>query len=167
MRSIARSRNCLLPFQWPLSPLLASSSQSTTPPSWLLKGSLIFQLASLFCGLIVQHQIMHDPLKHLDQAETFQALAQENEEETDPIEIRRTPSLLGRICYKLQVSCFVVSFLLITWHFVSAQGSTPQPRHESVSYTSTACLTTPDPKSASDQSYQSDSSLHVTGMSPR
>lgn len=126
--------------------LLASSPQSTTPPSWLLNGSLVFQLASLFFGLIVQHQIMHDPLKHLDQAEKLQALAQENEEEMDPIEIRRTPSLLERICYKLQVICFIVSFTLIASHFVSAQGSIPQHHHESTSDRSTACLTNPDPR---------------------
>lgn len=98
--------------------LLVSSSANITTPSWLLKGSLIFQLASLCFGLVVQHQIMHDPLRHLHEAEKLQELAEENEEEEGPREIRRTPSRLEQICYKLQLTCFVASFLFISTHFV-------------------------------------------------
>ena len=131
--------------------LLVSSSANTTPPSWLAKWSLIVQLASLCFGLVVQHQIMHGPLKHLREAERLRDLAQGNEAEAEPTEIRRTPARLEQGCYKLQVLCFVVSFFLIAAHFVSAQGSTPQPRHESVSDRSTACLTTLGPRFASGQ----------------
>ena len=143
--------------------LLVSLSANITPPSWFAKWSLIVQLASLCFGLVVQHQIMHDPLKHLQEAERLRELAQENEAEAEPTEIRRTPSQLERVCYKLQVFCFVVSFVIITAHFVSAQGSTPQTRLEPISDRSTACLTSLGPRFASDQSYLSDSSLHVTG----
>ena len=105
--------------------LLVSLSANITPPSWFAKWSLMVQLASLCFGLVVQHQIMHDPLKHLQEVERLRDLAQENEAEARPTEIRRIPSQLERVCYKLQVLCIVVSFVLITPHFVSAQGSTP------------------------------------------
>ena len=98
--------------------LLVSSSASITTPSFLLKSSLIFQLVSLYFGLVVQHQIMHNPLRHLHQAEELQELVQENKEEEGPRELRRTPSPLEQICYKLQLTCFVASFLFISTHFV-------------------------------------------------
>ena len=95
------------------------SSMSARNPSLLVKASLVCQLLSLCCGLIVQHQIMHNPLRHLHQTKQAQArfLASEDQAQSQ-IEVRRTPSIFEMIGYKLQVVSFVTSFLLISTHFV-------------------------------------------------
>ncbi len=97
--------------------LVTARIDSVNGFSMFLKASLVFQLVSLCFGLIVQHQIMTGPLRDLNQVEQLQAQALENEDDT-PMEIRRTPSLKERVSYKLQVVFFILSFVLISIHFM-------------------------------------------------
>lgn len=100
---------------------------ATTVPSALVQASLLFQLLSLGCGLIVQHQIMLDPLYQLHEAESAQAHPQESAgrhshpaSPAQPVArtLRRRPSKKERVAYKAQLTCFVLSFVLITLHML-------------------------------------------------
>ena len=96
-----------------------ASSANMPHPSLLVKTALVSQLLSLCCGLVVQHQIMHNPLRHLRQIEHAQAQFQASKDPAQAQqEVRRTPSRVERRGYQLQVASFVLSFLLISLHFV-------------------------------------------------
>ena len=99
--------------------LLASSSASANmPASWLFRGAVACQLFSLVFGLIVQHQIMIEPIHHLEDAERKLPSSREDWD-GKAIELRRPPRSTHQYAYKLQMAFFVLSFLLVSGYLVS------------------------------------------------
>ena len=82
--------------------------------------SAAFSLLSLsiLFGVIVQHRIMMNPLWQVHQVEKLHHLSGQNQEAA-PIELRRAPSKIERICFRLQTVLFVGSFLCLALHFIT------------------------------------------------
>lgn len=79
---------------------------------WLyVIASLLLFLSVLF-GVIVQHRIMMNPIYHLEYA--AEQVRKEKELGSDaPIKIRRRPTKVEQVFYRLQVFSFVVAFLFL------------------------------------------------------
>ena len=102
--------------------LAAAMDNLTTSSALLIKLSVSFQLGSLLFGLAVQHQIMMNPLRHLERAQRQMETTQENGDES-PIEIRREPSMKERVFYNIQLYSFACSFVLIAIYLVFEAGN--------------------------------------------
>lgn len=79
---------------------------------WIyLSASLLLFLSVLF-GVLVQHRIMMNPIYHLEDAAK---LVRESEESgsDEPVKIRRRPTKIERVFYRLQATSFVAAFLLL------------------------------------------------------
>ena len=102
--------------------LAAAMDNLTSSPALFIKFSVGFQLGSLLFGLAVQYQMMMSPLRHLDHAKKQQEKAQEKGDESQ-IEIRREPSNIERVFFKIQLSSFACSFVLIAIYLIFEAGN--------------------------------------------
>lgn len=79
---------------------------------WLyLTASMLLFLSVLF-GVLVQHRIMMNPMYHLEDAAEQVRKAEELGSDA-PIKIRRRPTKIERVFYRLQASSFVAAFLFL------------------------------------------------------
>ncbi|WP_300494698.1 hypothetical protein [uncultured Methylophaga sp.] len=102
--------------------LIATMENLTSDSAFYVKISVTFQLASLFFGLVVQHQLMMRPLKQLKKAAILNQKALKFEDDTQ-IEMLDQPSMIERISYMLQISSFLISFSLIAFYIVFKAGN--------------------------------------------
>lgn len=79
---------------------------------WLyVTASLLLFLSVLF-GVLVQHRIMMNPIYHLEDAAEQMREAEESGS-GEPIKIRRRPTKIERVFYRLQAFSFVAAFLFL------------------------------------------------------
>lgn len=74
---------------------------------------LLGLLLSSLAGVIVQHQIMTEPLKSLLHAEKLLEEAPQNEEVKEPKRLYRLPSRWLLISYRTQLTFFILSFIFL------------------------------------------------------
>ena len=144
------------------------SGRCDSPPSQLLVLALIGHLLSAMSGVGFQVLLLfgYQWLAYLDDVADDGLLEQDvhsaaNNEDKALLSLEgreRGLELLKLLLLVLQITSFLLSLLFLSGSLLFTS---------SMPDTSTACLTTLGPRSASDQSYQSDSSLHATGMWPR
>ena len=95
--------------------LLASTN--TVNGSWLYASSFICLFLSILFGVLVQHRIMMNPIYHLEDARE-KIIEAENNGRTEDIELRRKPSGIEQVFYRLQGIAFVLAFLFIAVFFI-------------------------------------------------
>lgn len=74
---------------------------------------LLFLFVSIASGVGVQHQIMMAPIRHLEIARQAN-LAAEEEGSEEPVKLRRPPSNLGWLLYKVQALTFAAALLFLS-----------------------------------------------------
>lgn len=79
---------------------------------WLYVTASLLLFLSVFFGVLVQHRIMMNPIYHLEDAAKQVREAEESGSD-EPIKIRRTPTEVEQVFYRLQASSFVAAFLFL------------------------------------------------------
>jgi hypothetical protein len=87
-------------------------ARATGAPQWLAGAALAGLLLSAVAGLVIQHCMMHNYLRWLEEARV--AVEDANRRgDPSPLQLRKRPSRLERVCYKIQIFSFSGSFLLL------------------------------------------------------
>lgn len=95
-----------------LSGVLLSSTQYVC----LAKVALPLLLVSMLSGILVQYRIVCRPLRDLDKFLQLQQGALERGEIDQPIFLRKLPSLVEKIFFRVQVGSFVLAFILLAFY---------------------------------------------------
>ena len=83
-----------------------------TDAGWLYVTASVLLFLSVLFGVLVQHRIMMNPIYHLEDAAEQVRKARESGSEDD-IKIRRRPTKIEQVFYRLQASSFVAAFLFL------------------------------------------------------
>ena len=97
-----------------LSGTLLSSAQYVA----LAKAALPLLLVSMLSGVLVQYRIVFRPLRDLDRFQRLQQAALDKGETDQSIYLRKTPSLVEMVSFRVQVGSFVVAFILLSAYAV-------------------------------------------------
>lgn len=79
---------------------------------WLYATASLLLFLSVLFGVLVQHRIMMNPIYHLEDAAEQVRVAEESGSD-EPIKIRRRPTKIEQVFYRLQASSFVAAFLFL------------------------------------------------------
>ncbi len=79
--------------------------------------AFVLLVFSLLFGVLVQHRIMMGPIYSLNIAKESVAKANETGS-NEPIELRRAPTTVEKLFYRLQAGTFVLAFFVLALYFV-------------------------------------------------
>jgi len=71
-------------------------------------------LASMLFGVLVQHRVVMNPLRHLRDADALMQKAKDSGAD-EPVILRRRPSVWERVFFWLQEATFSASFIVIAY----------------------------------------------------